>query len=331
MSKHGVIAPSMLCNNNCWMCGGLSSTHGKFVKPILEDVFHELEYMKNAGVVSLSISGGEPTLNKNLSVIVNYAKDLEFNPILIFTNGRGLSLNKIKLLVDSGITAFHVSLHAPNPDIGDHISNAKGSFTQTIEGLKNLTKLKNNFKYQLSISCVPCIYTDTKLDEIVEIALDFSIDLFQITFPIDAIFHSPISRSLIPRMPNLKKCLSPALQKLCDRGVRPCVSLIPPCLYIGYEKYYYEALPQNRRVMVGFHSENNQCKKVKYQDLISEDMCEHIEECVKCLYHGICVGIPKIYLEQYKDYNVESVSINDIASYAQDNKYLREQLEGLFN
>jgi cyclic pyranopterin phosphate synthase len=85
----------------------------------------------------------EPTLNKNLPEIVACAKKSGYPEIMLQTNGRMLSYGKLfSLLVKNGLNIIAVSLHGHTKDLHESLARSKGSFEQTIKGLKNAQKLR---------------------------------------------------------------------------------------------------------------------------------------------------------------------------------------------
>jgi len=109
-------------------------------KKILENNFKTKKY---DGII---LSGAEVTVKNDLIDFVKYANSFSnIKSIRIQTNGRKLSdINYCKNLIDSGVDDFFISLNGPNSEIHDGISSIKGSFDETISGIKNLSKFDVN-------------------------------------------------------------------------------------------------------------------------------------------------------------------------------------------
>lgn len=130
------------CNSNCLMCS----------QPPVEDDFCSMveENLRLISLIkatpeSMGISGGEPTLLGDGLVEIIAALRLRFPemPITMLTNGRLLSNLDLARNVATAATGdflFAVPLYADVPDVHDWIVQAKGAFSQTLEGLYNLAR-----------------------------------------------------------------------------------------------------------------------------------------------------------------------------------------------
>ena len=91
-----------------------------------------------AHVPTISFTGGEPTLRKDLPELIAYADSLGMRSNLI-TNGIVCANEDfVKKLSDSGLKSAQVSLEAHDEDIHDDITGNPGSFHKTVQGIINL-------------------------------------------------------------------------------------------------------------------------------------------------------------------------------------------------
>jgi len=106
-----------------------------------KEIISAIEDTIDGSEQEIQLSGGEPTLRKDLIQILRKINELNPNAkIQINTNGRMLSykgwakdLSSLNI-VDSIMT----DLHAHNSELHDKITQVKGSFDQTIKGIKNI-------------------------------------------------------------------------------------------------------------------------------------------------------------------------------------------------
>jgi MoaA/NifB/PqqE/SkfB family radical SAM enzyme len=100
--------------------------------------------MRDAKYENLILSGGEVTTFCELEKYAGFAASLGcFNKIQIQTNGRLLSDRiYLKRLFYSGINEFFVSIHGFEKT-HDAITGVRGAFRQTLQGLQNLSILKD--------------------------------------------------------------------------------------------------------------------------------------------------------------------------------------------
>ena len=145
------------CNSNCIMC------------PMPEPVRkreHKSEYRKIMEIIDcmpsdlshITITGGEPFLEKES--FFNILEKLKFycepsTSFLLLTNGRALSYKPYMDMFERVIpnnTMVGIPIHGSNADIHDKISQSKGSFDQTVRGIKHLLLVKIPVELRIVVS-----------------------------------------------------------------------------------------------------------------------------------------------------------------------------------
>jgi len=101
----------------------------------IKDVLYIIK--NDAMVPSVSFTGGEPTLRKDLPDLIIYAKSLGMWTNLI-TNGTLIKRGEAKTLKKAGLDSAQVSLEGGIPLIHDNIVRMPGAFLLTVQGIKNL-------------------------------------------------------------------------------------------------------------------------------------------------------------------------------------------------
>jgi radical SAM protein with 4Fe4S-binding SPASM domain len=136
------IALTYACQNRCAFCYAASpyrSEHAVMttaqVKAVMARIFHE------AHVPSLSFTGGEATLRKDLPELIRFGRDLGFR-VNIITNGvlAGEPLYA-RSLVEAGLASAQVSLEGADAALHDRLVGRAGSFEATVEGVRNFKAL----------------------------------------------------------------------------------------------------------------------------------------------------------------------------------------------
>lgn len=84
------------------------------------------------------LTGGEITLRKDCAQLINKAISL-YKSVQIQTNGRRITQQLIDSICDLKKCNFAVAVHGSQP-IHDAITRVKNSYTQTVEGLKVLSR-----------------------------------------------------------------------------------------------------------------------------------------------------------------------------------------------
>lgn len=125
------------CNNDCLHCQTKSSDQEfRCISP--GEILSELMELRNRGYSSITFTGGEPTLHKDISKIIACSSRLGFSDIRMRTNARMLSYHEYATKIKkAGVRKIIVPVYGNSADIHDSITNAKGSYEQTKRGIKN--------------------------------------------------------------------------------------------------------------------------------------------------------------------------------------------------
>ncbi len=129
------LAITYRCNNNCLHCytGGPRETE----ELATQDWFRVMDKLFEVGIPHVVFTGGEPTLREDLPELVAYTQKLGLVSGLV-TNGRKLKDEAyFKSLVDAGLDHVQITLESHDPKVHDKITGAKGSWNETVQGLKN--------------------------------------------------------------------------------------------------------------------------------------------------------------------------------------------------
>jgi radical SAM protein with 4Fe4S-binding SPASM domain len=129
------LALTFRCQNDCIHCyaGGPHET------PELTTVQWKsvIDKLSEIGVFILTFTGGEPTLREDLPELLVYAQNKGLVTGLI-TNGRRLKDKAyVAVLEKSGLDFVQFTLESHKPQIHDKMTGAKGSWKETVAGIKN--------------------------------------------------------------------------------------------------------------------------------------------------------------------------------------------------
>jgi len=134
------LAVTFRCQNNCIHCyaGGSHETE----ELTTEQWKSAIDRLHDIGVFIVTFTGGEPTLREDLSELLLYAQNKGIVTGLI-TNGRRLKdKDYVKALEKAGLDFVQVTLESHEPKIHDSMTGAKGSWKETVEGIKNVIPTK---------------------------------------------------------------------------------------------------------------------------------------------------------------------------------------------
>ena len=140
------------CNNKCVMCtnsGEFSRSAGKGVYNLKSQITKWKQYCSGAPDIYVSsrknyinLTGGEPTIHPDFfSILWFLRKKSPEMPITLLSNGRKFKDPPFAEKFSSiALPPFSVgvALHAADAGTFDRITGVKGSFSETVEGIKNL-------------------------------------------------------------------------------------------------------------------------------------------------------------------------------------------------
>ena len=129
------IAVTYRCNLKCDFCYVGDHDYNELKTNDMKKVLFKI--FKEAQVPSVSFTGGEPLLRKDIATLVSYASNLGLWTNLI-TNGTFLIETTVTELKKAGLSSAQVSIEGPNSDIHDLITGVSGSFSRTVKGVELL-------------------------------------------------------------------------------------------------------------------------------------------------------------------------------------------------
>ena len=123
------------CNEHCVHCyiPEEQRATGSFMS--IDNAKKYLDQAKELNVWKISITGGEPFLNKDINDIILYAREKDFL-INILSNLTVIKQEHIDVLKKSYIYLIQVSLYSLIPEVHDKITGLKGSFNKTFNNIK---------------------------------------------------------------------------------------------------------------------------------------------------------------------------------------------------
>lgn len=260
------------CQNNCVFC-----SVNKHYNPelSLEEIYKNIERTKNKGFYKITITGGEPTLRKEIFKIVNRAKKYYKN-ILIETNGTNFTKTFVSKLIKSGVNEFKISFHSHNPVIFENISNNKDAFYIAINALYVLKKFKN---IKVETNTVITKYNYKTLSETVSwLNSTFSyLNIIRVSYPRFYNYKKDYCKKEIVSLPKVRKYLNEIKKqnnkKVFLENVPLCICNIPHPKFFTWDLY----LSQNGKISNG----------MEYR--------KYLNKCESCKLRKKCQGLHKYY------------------------------------
>lgn len=122
------------CNERCVHCYLDHEDRGEMTTAEILGVIGQLA---EAGVMFLTLSGGEIFMRRDALEIVAHARRLQFS-VKLKTNAVMVDAGKARAVAALGVESVQISVYSHKPEVHDAITKVKGSFRRTIEGARLL-------------------------------------------------------------------------------------------------------------------------------------------------------------------------------------------------
>jgi len=277
------------CNNHCLFCvQGRKREVTAFKK--IEVIENFIEEAARSGKDEVVLTGGEPTLHPNFLEIVRFAKKNNFTNIQVQTNGRMFSYPDFCAeTIRAGATEFSPALHGACAKTHDELTGSRGSFEQTVQGIKNLRSLGQ----KVITNTVITKLNYKQLPQVAELLVKLDVNQFQFAFVHITGQAAENKERIVPR----KKQAMPYVKKALDIGMkakkRVMTEAIPYCFMHGYEEYIAEnIIPESSVYDIEFTIKDYD----KYRRNFGKAKGQ---KCPKCKKFAVCEGPWKEYPELY--------------------------------
>lgn len=266
------------CNQRCRFCW----VDFDWAAPPKSKIIEQLKQLREDGHVSVSLTGGEPTLLPWLSEIIAYARSVGFQMIQLQTNGMLLhTLEAAQRLLNAGLTDALVSLHSHEPGISDGITQAPGSWQKTVQGVDHLISAGISTALSHVLTSRNVSGTRRFVDMVADRWGQGASIVWSVAAPItDASFR--YDDSILPldvAGPALLEGLRRCLERNIEFTGQNDTCGVPRCV-----------LAQDRRFVVDLSPE-----------LANESGFMRPESCKICRHQGACRGVRKAYFRLYGD------------------------------
>jgi radical SAM protein with 4Fe4S-binding SPASM domain len=132
-------------NERCVHCYIPHENKTSDIEPAL--FYDVLDQCRAMGLLSITLSGGEPLSHPNFLEFLNKAKSNDLS-IKILSNLTLLNDEIIAEMKENRLSSVQVSLYSMKPEIHDSITKFPGSFTKTLNAIRKL--IKNDIPVQIS-------------------------------------------------------------------------------------------------------------------------------------------------------------------------------------
>ncbi len=300
-----VIFTGYKCNNNCIFC--MEANKRNLPVRSTEEIKQEMVAARSRGSNYLELIGGETSIRTDFIELIKFASSLKFSTVMIASNGRMFSYEKIaEDALLAGLNSIVFSIHGHNAEIHDSLTRSPGSFDQLIVGIKNIYRISKKLGLNVEIGSNTCIVKPNYkyLPEIGSLIESFNITNSEFIF-VDCNEGGAFNNfdDLVPRISEI----APYARSCLDMGKEKGhwhIRYVPLCYF-----------PDHSNQISELHEVSTFKTEHIAQDFINLDVEKSrkeigrmkIERCKECVLVNHCEGIWKKYIDKYGDKELQPV------------------------
>ena len=125
------------CSERCIHCYLDHHDRGEMTTP---EIVGLLDQMAAAGVLFLTLSGGEILMRRDFFEILDYARSLMFC-VKLKTNGVMIRDIEARRIADAAVDSVQISIYSHRAEVHDRITKLPGSLRRSVDGARRLTAL----------------------------------------------------------------------------------------------------------------------------------------------------------------------------------------------
>jgi MoaA/NifB/PqqE/SkfB family radical SAM enzyme len=300
------------CNNRCVFCATGEQSRGDRGWMDTDEVERSLRQGREEGAESVGFVGGEPTLYRELPMLVALARELGYTRVSLCTNGRRLAREPLlESLLDAGLTRVAMSVHSHRAALEDRITGRPGAFDEKLAALALLTAARdagrlpdglslNTVLHAQNAKALPALARFFQKRGVGDIRFNF----IRPEVPADeARRWVPTFTKTTPRVREL------VLQNETKLGLRLTLADFPLCrlpwelLANPHLRHRYLGEPQDPETRVAMHrpADRGGTKRFDWQEQRVELLKQYVPACDACTLRSRCEGIWRGYVDLYGD------------------------------
>lgn len=276
------------CNNHCRFC--VQGNKRELFKDRPTQEIKDILRQSRAQYEGVVFTGGEPTIRSDIVELVRYAGKLKFKVIQIQTNGRMFFYKKFcREIISAGANEFAPAVHGYNAKMHDYLTSSKGSFNQTVSGIRNLKA----HRVRVLTNTVVNKVNYRHLPQIAKLLVGLGVDQFQFAF-VHALGSAEKNiDSILPRM----ELIAPYVKRGLDVGIKAGITVMteamPYCIMGGYENYIAEKIIPETKIYDAEKTIDN------FTEARVKEGKMRGPRCSLCRYYKVCEGPWKDYPNRF--------------------------------
>ncbi len=278
------------CNENCLFCTVADDHEAEMTTEQIKNVINSLS---KGGVTILIITGGEPTLRKDLPELINHARKSNIKTVDLQTNAVMLSDESCLLkLKRAGLNYVTVGFPSHKKEVYNYLTQSN-FYEKAIEGINNC--IKNNIQMAVYHVINKKNYKDVvdfiKFIQLVSAKIEFA---FAFLRPNGNTLRNP---HIVPKLTEIEVYLHEMFEYCKSKWIFSPLEGVPLCYMQGFENLSAET----RRMMqpaVKYISGGKVQHKSLHRD-INKCLKRKSVVCKLCQLNDICAGVWKEYADLY--------------------------------
>lgn len=345
VTRRFVLQAGFLCNARCRFCYYRESLEKGTVSDFTtEEVKKKLREGRRLGKDQVDISGGEPTIRKDIFEIIRYAKETGYRKICLITNGIKMHDESFcNKLIEAGMNDILFSIHSPIEEEHDYLTQVKGSWRKLMAGLDHISK--SNIEYRINTTVTNANYKN--IDSLFKLLRPYKPHAINLLIfnPSEETVEKENDEVRIVDYNKVAEEVSKAISKYGKDFETINVRWLPFCLLIGHEelirtrwqKMYedqewdpYLNIKYNRGLIAcilsffagcllypfrapmygkrDFYTFLNECITTFRVELYHKKL----KECKKCSLRKICDGLPRDYVKRYNKTKLTPYKLGEV-------------------
>jgi AdoMet-dependent heme synthase len=285
------------CNERCVHCYLDHHDHGEMTS---SEILRLIDEMADAGVLTLTLSGGEIFLRKDLFEIVEHARRLTFC-VKLKTNALLIGAREAARLRDLAVQEIQVSIYSHRPEVHDSITLVPGSLKRSLSAIRflkaqdlkvvmaNVLMRQNMSDYAAVKDLAEEIGVGFTLDPTITPMMDGNRSILSLGADADTlrdVFRDSVVVGDVDEF-----CAIPSDTGEVNLDSRPCSAGHTTCYVSPYGDVFpcvQFPLPtgnvrRERFVDIWRHSsEMNEVRSIRLKDLPTCSSCSHAGACTRC-------------------------------------------------
>lgn len=344
VTRRFVLQIGFSCNAKCRFCYYKESLKKGTVRDYTtNEVKTKLREGRRLGKNMVDISGGEPTIRRDIFEIISYAKKIGYKKICLLTNGIRMADKSFSdKLVKAGMNEVLFSVHSPIEKDHDYLIGVVGSYQKIISALKYLSKRRGA---SIRINSTISGFNYNTVDRLFELVKPYNPDAVNILVlnPSNETLQGSSEGFAIKDYNKVSSKISDAISRYEKYFKVINVRWIPFCLLKGHEdkirtmwqKIYedeewdpYMNIKYNKgmpAVIASFFAgcliypfRKNRYGTKNFYTLFNEILSvfrelyfyKHLNECKICSLRKICPGMPRDYIKHFGERKIKLRAYN---------------------